>query len=294
MYFTVYLLLLTPAALAATGPGLTRRLAPAAAVRALACLAAAGTLATLWALAALALAGLAHPPQGDETAFAAADPVPRCLGPIAATLLATAAVRLALTTWRRHRDGQALAGLRHAPAAGDLLVLPEERPDAFALPGHPARIVVTAGMLRALPAAERAALLAHERAHLTHRHHRYAALAQAAAAVNPLLGRLREELAFGLERWADETAAEAVGSRQLAGRALARAALATTGCVPSPPATLAYLRHRITARVGALRAPRPVSHWPHVWPAAAALGVASAAAGDLAFALVRLLNALAP
>ncbi|PYC65838.1 M56 family peptidase, partial [Streptomyces tateyamensis] len=39
-----------------------------------------------------------------------------------------------------------------------LAVLDDDRADAYALPGRPGRIVVTAGMLRALPAPERAAL----------------------------------------------------------------------------------------------------------------------------------------
>ncbi|MGW7378006.1 SpoIIE family protein phosphatase [Streptomyces sp. NPDC054794] len=49
--------------------------------------------------------------------------------------------------------------------------LADEQPDAYALLGRPGRIVVTSGMLRALPAEERAVLLAHEQAHLAHGHH---------------------------------------------------------------------------------------------------------------------------
>ncbi|MDH6577307.1 M48 family metalloprotease [Kitasatospora sp. MAP5-34] len=299
MYFTVYVLLLAPAVLVAAGPTVSRYLAPAAAVRVLTCLTAVAAGATVWALTVLAVGGLAHTAQVQAYAhssprrLAAADPVPYGFGVIAAALLATALVRLAATRWHRARELRALDAVRARPAAGDLIVLPADHADAYALPGRPGRIVVTVGMLRALPVDERAVLLAHERAHLTHHHHRYAAIAQAAAALNPLLGRLRDEIAFGVERWADEAAAEAVASRELAARSLARAALATT-CLPGPPPALAYLRHRIAARVGALRATGPTSRRRRVWPAAVAALATAVALADATVALVRCLNTLLP
>ncbi|WP_425589340.1 M48 family metalloprotease [Streptomyces siamensis] len=62
-------------------------------------------------------------------------------------------------------------------------MLGDDRPDAFALPGGlrgAGRIVVTAGMLRALDGQEREALLGHERAHPTARHYPSQAAAQLA------------------------------------------------------------------------------------------------------------------
>ncbi|MFD7082334.1 M48 family metalloprotease [Streptomyces sp. NPDC059918] len=59
----------------------------------------------------------------------------------------------------------------------------DDRPDAFALPGgtrRAGRIVVTAGMLRALDPREREALLGHERAHSAGHHHVFPAVAQLA------------------------------------------------------------------------------------------------------------------
>ncbi|MFJ2780554.1 MULTISPECIES: M48 family metalloprotease [unclassified Kitasatospora] len=118
-----------------------------------------------------------------------------------------------------------------------LAVLDDECADAFALPGRlrrpgrpgePGRIVVTSGMLRALTAPERAALLAHERAHLAGRHHVFLALAEHAAAVHPALRPLRAPLGYHLERWADEVAAERVGDRTVTARAVGRAALAAS------------------------------------------------------------------
>ena len=45
------------------------------------------------------------------------------------------------------------------------MVVPDGTADAYAVPGWPGRIVVTAGMLDALNPDERRVLLAHERAH---------------------------------------------------------------------------------------------------------------------------------
>lgn len=298
MYLTVYLLLLAPALLAAVGSRLASHLAPAAAARALAATVAIAAVATVWGLVVLAAGGLGRVAEvmaytrPDPAQLAAADPVPRALGVLAAALLACGLVRLVRTLWRRGRDIRALVALRSLPAAGDLVVLAEEYADAYALPGRPGRIVVTSGMLRSLPPAERAVLLAHERAHIAHRHHRYTALAQDACALNPLLRPLRDQLAFALERWADEEAAQAVASRSLAARSLARAALATAGS--GPGVTLAYLRHQVTARVHALRAVRPESRWTAAVPCAVLVAVTALALADATSALGRFLEILHP
>ncbi|MCX4746201.1 M56 family metallopeptidase [Kitasatospora sp. NBC_01287] len=143
-----------------------------------------------------------------------------------------------------------------------LAVLDDDRADAYALPGRPGRpgrIVVTAGMLRALPAPERAALLAHERAHLTARHHLFLAAAEYAAVLHPALGRLRAPLGFHLERWADECAARAVGDRALTARAVGHAALAAarTPRPPRPGLAPAAATGPVPRRVAALLSPQP-------------------------------------
>ncbi|WP_344442397.1 M56 family metallopeptidase, partial [Kitasatospora nipponensis] len=114
-------------------------------------------------------------------------------------------------------------GRGHRHEDHPLAVLDDDRADAYALPGRPGRIVVTTGMLRALPAPERAALLAHERAHLTCRHHLFLAAAEYAAVLHPALRALRAPLGFHLERWADEAAARSVRERTGADRAGGRA-----------------------------------------------------------------------
>ncbi|MDF3291565.1 M48 family metalloprotease [Streptomyces silvisoli] len=300
MHTAVYLLLLASVVLAVAGPRLTRGLAPATAARALTALILTAAAASTTGLIVLAVGGLSrtdevlafsHP---DTAVLAADDPVPRRIGALAAVLILIVLVRLVVAVVRRVRSVRALAVVRRSPAAGDLIVVEAEEATAFALPGRPRRIVVSTGMLRALPAAERTVLLAHERAHLAHGHHRLQALAEAAAAVNPLLGGVREHLAFALERWADEEAATAVASRTLAARSLARAALASTSRASGPATALGYLHHRVAARVAALQGTRPVNRVSATLPAVVLTVLTAFALVDTDAALLRCLQALHP
>ena len=167
----------------------------------------------------------------------------------------------ALAEARRH--AQAL------PGEGELVVTGDPAADAYAVPGRPGRIVVSTGMLGVLDEPGRAALLAHERAHLTGRHHWYTGAARLAAAANPLVRPLANAVEYAVERWADEEAAAAVGDRLLVARAIASAALAakatrprrdvlaSLGAVLSGPA--AQVRRRVLRRpVDPLRAAGPV------------------------------------
>ncbi|MDF9813939.1 M56 family metallopeptidase [Streptomyces sp. SPB162] len=173
---------------------------------------------------------------------------------VAALLLAVCAAAVTLTG-RRYRAemARARAATGACGAAGELAVLRDSEPDAYALPGRPGRIVVTTGMLRALRPGEREALLAHERAHLAGHHHRFLVVAALAATCHPLLRGLRDPLSYALERWADESAASAVGDRRLAARAVGRAALAsrTVGSA-RPSAALGATTGPVPRRVAAL------------------------------------------
>jgi beta-lactamase regulating signal transducer with metallopeptidase domain len=120
----------------------------------------------------------------------------------------------------------ALTCRRLGPDVGGLVVVQDDEPDAYALPGLGGRVVVSTGMLRALPAGERRVLLAHEAAHLAHHHHLWVQTADVASAANPLLRPAARAVQVAVERWADEVAADEVGDRALAARALARAGLA--------------------------------------------------------------------
>jgi hypothetical protein len=184
-------------------------------------------------------------------------------GAVAAVLL-TAMTFRAVQVLCRYRRVYAEARLLVAGhgAGGDLVVLPDPRPDAYALPGGlrpsgPGQIVVTSGMLRALPAEEREVLLAHERAHLSGRHHRFVLLAHLAVALHPLLRPLRDGVAYSVERWADETAAAHLGDRQLVARAIGRAALA--GRTRRDEPALGMSAGPVPRRVAALLGPGPAS-----------------------------------
>lgn len=136
----------------------------------------------------------------------------------------------------------------------ELVVLESGASHGLAVPGRPGRIVITTALLRTLDAEERRALLAHERAHLTHRHYLHQTAAVLAAAVNPLLGALPRAIELSCERWADEDAAHTC-PRSTVAHALTRAA---SRARPATPAVvLAAAGADVTARIGAMQAPAP-------------------------------------
>jgi Zn-dependent protease with chaperone function len=137
------------------------------------------------------------------------------------------------------------------------------------LPGHLSHralrevrggIVVSTGMLHALPADERRVVLAHEAAHLAGRHHLHVQLADLAAAANPLLRSTSLGVRLAVEREADEAAATEVGDRRLAARAIARAGLAKAGTTShrhGAGVALAAADGFVPQRARALLAPAP-------------------------------------
>lgn len=269
-----------------------------------------GVCSTL-CLALLMVVGTAQLP-GNPLPDGWADPEVRAVVPYADLTGTTAIAALALVVGasaavlRRHhrvrtRAHAALAGLAQDGPAPDVAVLPDPEPYAYALPGLSGgadRVVASTGMLRALGEDERAALLAHERAHLAAKHHRCLLAAALAACANPLLRPLREAVAYNAERWADEDAAQAVGDRRVTARAVARAALisreAGTGRSAVPGlAPFAAAGGPVPRRVAALLEPVPPSRgWP---PAASPAGLAAffAAAGTTVSAASALNAALA-
>ncbi|MGW2592924.1 M56 family metallopeptidase [Streptomyces sp. NPDC001515] len=173
----------------------------------------------------------------------------------------------------RRRAHRALARLR--PTA--VVVLPDERPYAHALPGrNRGRVVVSTAMLGALRPRERRALFAHERAHLTGHHHRYVLAARLAARCNPFLRPLCTAVSFTTERWADEEAAQVLGDRAVVARAIGRAALfPPAGAATGLPAMAAP--GQVPRRMSALLAPAPAARsWPSL---CTGVGIASWAAG---------------
>ncbi|MFH9268674.1 M56 family metallopeptidase [Streptomyces sp. NPDC017546] len=198
-------------------------------------------------------------------------------------------------TLRRHyrfraRAHRALAGL---PGGGDVAVLPDAIPYAYALPGSPGRVMVSTALLASLEPAERRALFAHERAHLAGRHHRLLLATRLAACVNPLLWPLLGALVYSTERWADEEAARITGDRRLTARAVGKAALVSRP-VPGGAAFAAFAAAGpVPRRVAALLGPVPPDRgWP---PALTPAGIAAfvAAAGTTVSALSALNAAVA-
>jgi Zn-dependent protease with chaperone function len=240
-------LLVVPLLAPFAAPLLTRRLVgrldPTAALWALTAATVVLAVSSLASLGGLLLSGalklpavarlgsLIHPLHVGPTAFL----LPATL--LSAGALAACAVTACcsvLRQWRLLRVARVEADTRHA--AGDLSIVDDDRPDAYALPGNPGRIVVTSGMLRSLEPREREALFAHERAHLSGRHHLFLVAAELSAHCHPGLRPLRGDIALAVERAADEAAAGVTGDRRLTAQAIGRAALASRAARESRPA----------------------------------------------------------
>lgn len=262
MLISVYVPLVVTTVLAVLAPRMARRLTPRPAAWALACAALVTAVGWAGSLALLAFTGIAQIPQvaaeghWSAAALRAQDPVYVTVAAAGAVVLAAGVGNLSVAAFRQIRQiVRVRKECAELPGDTELTVLDDDAPLAFALPGAPGRIVVSRGMLRRLGNDERAALLAHERAHLRARHYLFLGLWQLTAALNPLLRPLAKAGAFALERWADEEAAARVGDRAVVARAVGRAALAAAGA-PSP-VLLAATGGEVPQRVRALLAPPP-------------------------------------
>jgi Zn-dependent protease with chaperone function len=173
-------------------------------------------------------------------------------------LLTAAITRAARSVCSLRAAGRSVRDLE--PVIGDLVLVEDAVPVAYAVAGRPGRIVISTSMLAALSAAERRVVIAHEASHLRHRHHLYAHLGDVAAAANPLLRPTASAIKRAVERWADEDAAVVVGDRALTGRALARAALASAGR-PAGRRGMAVAEDHVAERVARLFAP-PIRRRP--------------------------------
>ncbi|MEU2990699.1 M56 family metallopeptidase, partial [Streptomyces griseoincarnatus] len=188
-------------------------------------------LALVMVVGTAQLPGNPLPDGWSDPEVRAAVPYDEVVGKAAIPALFAVLVVCGRTWWRharvRRRAHRALAGLRNTEVA----VLPDGEPYAYALPGggRRDRVVVTTGLLKRLEPAERRALFAHERAHLSARHHRLLLTVRLAAQANPFLRPLRTAVSYTTERWADEDAAQTVGSRRTVARAIGKAALVSRG-----------------------------------------------------------------
>jgi Zn-dependent protease with chaperone function len=261
MHASVYLPLLIAGLFGLTAPRLALRLPPAAATW---LLSVGGLIAAAGAAASLTLLGftlvaqaqpLAESGHWSITALRHEDPV---LAPVAAASIVavlvlavrfiTAGVRRACALLAAHRLASGLP-----PVGQELAVLDDPAPRAFAVPGRPGRIAMSTGLLRMLRRDQRRAVLAHERSHLSHRHHLHQTAAVLAAAANPLLYRLPAAVALSVERWADEDAAVTCDRRSVVE---ALTGIATdTGAPGRSGVILAAGANDVQRRVRALQAP---------------------------------------
>lgn len=249
---------------AVLAPPLGHRLAPTTAVRLLVPGSLAVAAATVFLLGVLAftwigqLPALAAAGSWSVRMLDAADPVPDPVAAASFCVLAALTLVAILGIVRRVRS---LIGVyrtyvgRHP--TDSLVVLDADRPDAFTTPAPAGRIVVTTGLLGSLTADERRVVLAHERAHLRHRHAWWGLAADLAAAFNPLLRRTAATVRHGLERWADEDAAATVRDRRLVARTVAHVALLTHHAPTAAAISPAAAAGDIPRRVRALLAPPP-------------------------------------
>lgn len=163
---------------------------------------------------------------------------------------------------------------------------PHEQPFAVTLPGRGGHIIVSTGLVDLLDQRELDVVMAHELTHARHRHDRYLLVAKLATATMPPLRPLATRIEFSLERWADEAAAAACGSRELVAHTLAKVAIGS----PTPQPALGFTGLGVTARMEALLTQTTVSSG---LPSRMGLCIAMAATATMAAFQLHHLAALA-
>jgi Zn-dependent protease with chaperone function len=197
---------------------------------------------------------------------------------LAAAVLARLAGCLARTLALARRERRAHAAFLRAAGRPDhalgAVILEQDAPAAYCLPGRGQRVVVSAGAIAALRPAQLGAVLAHEHAHLRGRHHLLVATASAlgrAFPFVPLLAQAGSEVPVLAEMAADDRAARRHERADLA------AALVILATATARPAALTAHGPAAIARIQRLLAPPPRSRRP--------ARIARLAAGTAALAL---------
>lgn len=195
---------------------------------------------------------------------------------LAATVWAVSAVASALLRNRRQRrsHAEALALVATPDPASGTLIVDHCRAAAYCVPGRPPLVVLTTAAIRTLSGQELAAVLAHERAHLSGRHHLLLAASSGLARAFPFVPAFRQasaELARLAEMCADDCAARAGAPR----RALASAMLRMASGPQLPAAALAAAQVDPAGRALRLLQPaRPIGAARAMLIAAALMAVA--------------------
>jgi Zn-dependent protease with chaperone function len=175
--------------------------------------------------------------------------------------------RTALTAFGQVRTAgrQALRHAHTARLAGHLepdlgaVVVEHPQPAAYCVAGRCPTVVVTTGAMAALDSAQLDAVLAHERAHLTGRHHALKAAARIGRQVLPFLPLLRDAetaVARLAEMHADDTALRTADPRELA---TALVTLATPAQATPAPALAAAATDAVQRIHRLLRPAEPLS-----------------------------------
>jgi Zn-dependent protease with chaperone function len=198
-------------------------------------------------------------------------------------------LRRASVRTRAHAEAARITG-RPVEGRDPAFVLDAEQPAAYCVPGRPPAIVLTTGALAVLDPDQLTAVLAHERAHLSGRHHLLLAATRALAAVAPavpLFARGTDEVGRLAEMRADDVAVRYAGGKPgyEQGRRTLLAALLAMGtgmAVPQAPATwLAATGGVVAARVRRLAEPPASRRWTGHRLALAGLTITIAAASAL-------------
>jgi Zn-dependent protease with chaperone function len=171
-------------------------------------------------------------------------------------------VRRSGSQTRSHARAALLVGRAIAGQARTVM-LDDPRPAAYCVAGRPAAIVVTSGALAVLDPPQLRAVLAHESAHLAHRHHALATVTRGLAAAFPgvpLFTRGAAEVARLTEMAADDTAARASGRPVLVTALIAiatGAAVSSTGSLGAavPAGAMAAAARAVPDRVERLLRP---------------------------------------
>jgi len=180
------------------------------------------------ALRALALGGYGGFLQAGLAVLTALTLV--ALGALGARVFA--ALRRSRIHTRRHAEAAQLAARGAPRGPGGSLVVDAPHRSVYCLAGRPRTIVITRPALAALDEGQLAAVLAHEQAHLSGRHHHLLALTGALAKVLPHLELFTQgslEIARLVEMCADDVAARRHSGDTVVGALLALALPAQTG-----------------------------------------------------------------
>lgn len=215
------------------------------------------TLATVMLLVQIGGAGISEVPfVADAIGWCRAlswgdHGAPPILGAAAVLSLGFVSIRVgryARKVFQNRRDLGAVDGIE---------ILASNEPIAFAVPGRRGGVVISDSLLSLLRRDEQRVVVAHENAHLRHRHHLYIHLVGACAAGLPFLQPFSNRVNYLTERWADEVAAERIGSREFVADTIARVALLPSSQVRSAALSIGggNVVHRFEALVSPLPAP---------------------------------------